>query len=123
MGGVGAWGVLGLEQGRLQTGKAQAGPEVWFSDAVAPAAEAGSQRPRLGHKGRDHSVPTHGLEGRQPGLRALPPPLGLRTVKNKQGSSKLLFLSGIEGVVSVRSHWHRGPVAPGWADTGLGRHV
>ena len=97
-GGRRGWGVLALEQGGLQAGKAQAGPEICFSDAVEPAAEAASQRTRLGHKGRDHSVPTHGLEGRQPGLRALPQSLGLRTVKQvRLVEAPFSFLASSEG--------------------------
>ena len=111
-GGSRGWGVLALEQGGLQAGKAQAGPEICFSDAVEPAAEAASQRTRLGHKGRDYSI------SRQPGLQALPPSLGLRTVKNKRGSSKLLSSDWSQsGLTGTEVRLLQAGQTPGWVDT------
>lgn len=96
-GGCWPWSRVGCRQGMLRQG-GRSGRCSMSSDAVAPVVEAAPQRPRLGHKGRNHSIPPHGLEGGQPGLRTLPPSLGLRTVKQlRLVKAPFFFLASTEG--------------------------
>lgn len=70
MGGVGV-GVLALEQGGLQAGKAQAGPEICFLDVAEPAAAAASEALGLGTKAG--TTPSYTRAGRPTAwARALP---------------------------------------------------
>ena len=90
------WSRVGCRQGMLRQDGRSGRCSMSFSDAVAPIAAP--QRPRLGHKGREQSIPPHGLEGGQPGLRTLPPSLGLTTVKQARlDEAPFSFLASVEG--------------------------
>lgn len=72
---------------------------VRLSQAVAPGAEAACQRPGPGHEGGGRCISAHGLEGRGPGRRALPPPLGLGGLEPERPvEPPLPFLASSEGL-------------------------
>lgn len=98
-GGPRPWGVLIISSsaearglcGGLVVPWQQVRPGVGvLSITRIPGAEAPSQRPRPGHKGRDHSIFPHRLEGRWPGPWAQPPSLGVGGFKLEMSVDPLL---------------------------------
>ena len=107
----GGWGGLtaGWAADREGSGRAavRSGLSVLFSEALATGADASSQRPRPGHKDRDHSIPHHGPEGRQPRLGAFRPerPVGppLSFLASAEGPQRDLLGTGVWGLLAGRT--------------------